>query len=632
MERISRKNSGFQSVSDIPTKYKKYEGLYGHKNRKGYIPENFRRNIFAIVDSEGNDKNVYILVYYPDAESRAEIVTVIRAIIADYQGDANTYPENAKFGEIGSQQLCKTIIDELATRESKLKKKKANNDEESDRARRLTKMAEKTLKDAMEMKASDLHIESDGTRAVIRLRINKELTDHQNLTHSDAVDMANIFYSSFTRGSEEDQEKGSGDGVYNHTNLLDGEFSRTIDNIKMKARMVNIGQNYGDSFTKVLRLIDKSKASTPQNYPDMSFSKDACERFKSLQTASRGMILIVGVTGSGKSTTMQNMIMHERDRCGRTRKIYSLEQPIEQQIEGVVQVNTADSQDENSLKNKDSSLDFSFDSLNRRLMRGDPDTIVYGEIRDNQTAKAAVKGVESGHLVYGTMHVSEVMGIFSRFETFGVDAEKLCRKSFIKMAIFQHLIPKLCKHCSISYKIGDSIPKQFGEFYAAKSFKRKDGRSLDMSRILPMKKSLKPGESLIRAMQKNGTINTEDTIKMIRHIGMINDHNNSDQFQKRLNNLMRSSAMPEKDINVRFRGDGCPHCFNGASGVVPVVEILQPDEKFLDLILNKKLNKAEMHWKSKLGGRSSTEDSYSKIMTGVVDPRNIEEELDEIGK
>ena len=102
-------------------------------------------------------------------------------------------------------------------------------------------------------------------------------------------------------------------------------------------------------------------------------------------------------------------------------------------------------------------------------------------------------------------------------------------------------------------------------------------------------------------------------------------------FKERLNGLMSASTMPKEKINVRFRGDGCKHCFNGTVGVVPAVELLIPDDKFLDLVMSGKMSRAENHWRSKLGGRNATQDTYEKIMEGLVDPRMVEAELEKLG-
>jgi len=197
--------------------------------------------------------------------------------------------------------------------------------------------------------------------------------------------------------------------------------------------------------------------------------------------------------------------------------------------------------------------------------------------------------------------------------------------------MYQHLIPKLCPLCSIEYKRGEKIPLEFGEWYAIKTFKYPDGRGINMSDVFSLMEKMEPGGSLLRAIQRERLISAYDVSSMIQKINSMNSDNNNGEFQVRLDNLISSSSMAEKDTKIRFRGDGCKNCHQGTIGVIPATEILIPDETFLDLIANRKTNQAEAYWKSKLGGRSATRDMYSKILTGVVDPRMVETELSDLG-
>jgi type II secretory ATPase GspE/PulE/Tfp pilus assembly ATPase PilB-like protein len=621
---IKKIDGGVSNVSEIPSEYKLYHHFYDNPLSLAFIPEKHREHVFGIIENNKEITGPVYLMIRPTEDNSSEIKILVRQLINAYKNDERTFPLDLKFADIMSEQLRQVIVKEL-----KINNRKNASRRTDEKAINDVAFAEMILSEAMNMKASDLHIEIlTPVRAVIRLRVNKELFDYRKITVEDAKNIANIFYGTFVRGSEENQEQGSGDGVYMFANLLDGEFSRVIGDIDMKARMVNIGQNYQDNFNMVLRLIDKSKAVSATPYSVMNYSAHACNAFKILNTASRGMILVGGVTGSGKSTMMQNSISHEKERCGNTRKIYSIEQPIEQKQTRVTQINAQDSHE--SKEADDSSQDFSFENINRMLMRGDPDTISYGEIRDNTTAKAAVKGVESGHLVYGTMHIQQAMAAFSRFETFGVSTDKICRKSFINMIIFQHLIPQLCPHCSKPYESGAEIPSAFGELFAIKSFKGAS-RDLDINKVRELNNKLKPGESLLRRLQHDRVVSASDVVAMKIHISQMNTESEDQKFKKRLNDLMRSSNLRDEELNVRFRGDGCPKCFNGTIGVVPAAEIIIPDDKFLELVLANKLSKAENHWRSKLNGKSATQDTYDKILSGVVDPRMVEEELDEIG-
>lgn len=628
MGEIKRIPGGFTQVDQLPRNLRIYEPFYTGSNP--LIPPAQTLSVFAVISAEDQNKTgkVYLL-----SENTPEQLSVVRSIVERCSGKTQSQQSgplgthDLYIAQIGNAKIHEIIKREFESRRQ-VDKQNKNIDAE---AQKKINTADSLLKNAMELRASDIHIESDGHRAIVRFRIFKELIDYSHMSHQDAQDVCNIFFSTFVRGLDGTQEKGSGGGVYKSSNLLDGEFSRMLDNgVNMKARMVNIGQNNQGYYTMVLRLIDKSKAMGSKPFYVMGFSEHACSKMRILQRASRGMVLVGGVTGSGKSTSVQNMILQERDRTGNSRKIYTIEQPIEQTMARIIQVNGADSHEGNQGPNS-SEQDFSFDNLNRMFMRGDPDTIAYGEIRDNKTAEAAIKGVESGHLVYGTMHVQNAMGVFSRFETFGVPLDKLCRNGFIKMVLFQHLVPKVCPHCSIPYQKNGKIPAEFGEFYAVKSFKTGSGGGLDMSKVIPIKQSLTPGESLIRKLQREKLISAHDAAMMKNRIDMMNSDNDTSDFQRRLDSLIESSTLSNDNISIKFRGDGCKHCFNGTVGVMPATEVLLPDEHFLELVLNGKINQAESYWKTKLGGRSVTSDMYPNILNGLVDPRMVESELEELG-
>lgn len=624
---LTKKNDGFRSVADIPKQYVRHKGLTDFINRT-VGSDRLKNQIFAIVDTDRNQSKVY-LMYTNKGETAEAVTRCIRTVAHEYNSNRKAWNFPLHAGIIKEDMLLQTLITEL-DKKNKLPAKSRVIDE---KAEQKVSNAEKLLAMCMRFKASDFHIESDGVRAHYRMRVNKELADIDSASHDEAVNLANIFFAKFIQGDEH-SDKGSGKGIYQSNNILDGDFSRTMfddkfGEIKMKARLVNIGQNHGERFTLVMRLIDKSKASKPVPYRKMNFSEYACEKLKVLQTASRGMVLIGGVTGSGKSTTMQNMIMQEQERFANSRKIYSLEQPIEQVMDRVVQINASDSYGSGKNEQVHSSQDFGFENINRALMRGDPDTIAYGEIRDKVTAEAAIKGAESGHLVYGTMHIQRAIGAFSRFESFGVPVEKLCNKGLIKMIMLQHLIPKLCPHCSTPYSVGDEIPEQFGEMFAIKTFKNAEGKSLPLEKVLEFRKTMTPRDSLIRRLQKEQMINSKDALGLFRKIEILNQENDNGGLKRRIEKLVMASSIRNEDANIRFRGDGCDKCLNGTTGVVPAVEIILPDETFLELIATGKTNKADNHWKAKLDGRSACRDTYDKILSGMVDPRSVEEELDE---
>ena len=588
---------------------------------------------------EANNPELHILVFL---EGKDEAVPLpaknkLRSIIKylrqtddsnigiTYSGNVLSYSSESSIKDELRQRLNereKSINDELAAN------KDTSREAESHKAgKRYIRMAEDYLKEAMELGASDFHIEAEESKAYVRLRIHKQLIDIDEITHYDASQIGLAFYSEFTRGRGEGQVKGIAEGTYNESSLLDAEFSRKIGgNISLKARMVNIGLNHSDAFNIVLRLIDKTKTSEAIPFEKLNFSKNVCRKLRILETASKGAILVVGVTGSGKSTTLQNMVQHERDRTGNTRKIYTIEQPVESKIDRVIQINAAGDEG----KDVPADKNFSFDNINRNLMRGDPDSIMFGEIRDSITAKAMNKGADSGHLVYGTMHVKSAIEAYPRLESFGLSRETIARNGFIVLVMCLHLLPRLCPHCSIPYRGKHSVPERYSEFDAIANYRKKSDSRNIMREVIAAQKSIQPDMSLLRELQRRSIIDSRDVYDLQQKIKIMNEGSDNAAFGDRVESVIRSSMMPREDTNVRFKGPGCKECFNGTVGVAPVAEVLIPDDSFLSFVREGRLDRAELYWKSNLEGVTITQDSYEKIVSGMIDPRDAEAELPEL--
>lgn len=464
---------------------------------------------------------------------------------------------------------------------------------------------------AQSLGASDIHIESDGEKAKLFMRIHKSLCLIDKFPHQKAIDFANACYTTFNAGG-----KHSNSGTYVPTNHMEGEFD--VPNTSLKGRLLSLYHGQGQKFNIVIRIIDKAKSVSAKSFIQMGFSEEATRQLSILETLSSGGIFVSGVTGSGKSTTIQNMIMSEIARTGGTKKIYSLEQPVEQIIPGVSQISVdGEAVDENS----EEATRMDFATVNKRLMRGDPDSIAYGEVRDSYSASAAYKGVDSGHLVYATVHVDRALGAFGRLVEFGLSRGNVCRPGFIKLIVHQHLIARICPHCGVKHSLGEQMPPRFSE-----QFVLKDKLTLnEMSRYKGM--SSRSGRPLLRLLQEDGRLTSKEVVKFREGLELLNSSNDADSMSERLHGIAHKSALSPDDIKITLQGPGCSKCFNGTIGITPAVEILTPDNTILDLLKEQELGKAELYWKSALGGRSIMDDMSTRILKGIVDPWNAETEL-----
>lgn len=605
-------------MADLPVKWRLHDNFYDEpkKNSDLHITEQLKKHLVALVE-EGSlaSQNKIILVVMKDSRSNSSVSTFLRTA------------QKLSGGQSVDIRLCdeRNLIASIYT-EAKKKNSSASiklNDEDT----REVKRVENILSDAMDMKTSDIHVETHNGSSLIRFRVFTELLTYDHLTTTEAASFANICYSTFTSQGE---ESGTAKGSYQTTSLLEGEFSKKCGEHNIRARMVNLSCNDGGSFDFILRLIDKNKSSAPVTPRELGFSERVSSLLDEIAKASNGAILVVGKTGSGKSTSQQNLIKLEKRDSGGRKKIITLEDPVEYPIDGITQVTVAESND----KNKSPAEDFSFDNLNAKLLRSDPDSIAYGEIRDNASAKAAYKGVESGHRVYGTMHTSSAMGAFDRLVSFGLKRDTVCKEGFIAGILFQHLIPKLCPHCSNPHKVEDTVPEKFNEMFVINDFITKQAISNAKVNLKVATEALAraKGKSLIRQLQKEGFVNSIESALMIKELRAINLHSERVLLTDRINGVILTSGLAKSDLNIRFRGLGCDKCFNGHVGVVPCAEVIVPDKEFLELVKDNKMTEAEMYWKASLRGKTAIEDSYSKMFDGSIDPRSAETHLGEIGK
>jgi len=194
--------------------------------------------------------------------------------------------------------------------------------------------------------------------------------------------------------------------------------------------------------------------------------------------------------------------------------------------------------------------------------------------------------------------------------------------------LYQHLIPKLCPHCSVPYKIGGLAAPQYDEFFVLNNFMLRE-KSVDLNTLMKITHELKEGQSLIRHLQNKGVIGSRQAINMLSSLNDMNDDAENRKFTDRLMTLIDDNKKRGDSLNIRFRGKGCsdPKCFNGTIGVMPCAEVIVPDAEFLSLIAQEKLIDAKNYWRTNLNGKTAMEDSYDKIFSGQADPRIVERYL-----
>lgn len=204
----------------------------------------------------------------------------------------------------------------------------------------------------------------------------------------------------------------------------DGGFQLDYNGRYVDLRVATIPTPDGEII--VIRILDPEKAQLSLT----SLGISAVEEWRKGASRSDGLCLICGPTGSGKTTTL-NSTLREQDRFGKA--IFTIEDPVEYRIPYIGQVNI----------NTNVGLDFA--RAIKAFMRSDPDVIVVGEVRDDETARNAIKAAETGHLVFATLHTGSIPGAVSRLRDLGVEAHEL--KYVLRAVMAQRLMRITCTTC-----------------------------------------------------------------------------------------------------------------------------------------------------------------------------------------
>lgn len=213
--------------------------------------------------------------------------------------------------------------------------------------------------------------------------------------------------------------------------IIEGKFSFTIDNTEIEIRLNIIPTRNGASTN--LRLLPQDN----KTLAEISSSENIQEIFNSIVEMSEGLILFCGPTGSGKSTSM---ITLARKLLQKNINICSIEDPVEQVVAGINQV------DYSEAKN------LTYTTVTKAFLRHDPDVIIIGEIRDKNVAEVALQAADTGHLILSTLHTKDAITTINRLLNLGVDRATLAEN--LSIIIAQHLVRKVCPICSKKIKLG----------------------------------------------------------------------------------------------------------------------------------------------------------------------------------
>ena len=300
----------------------------------------------------------------------------------------------------------------------------------------ILKLIEIILKTSIQSRASDIHIEPTETNCIVRSRIDGMLSE----TFIFDKDIYPPMVSRMKLLSNMD--------IAERRRPQDGRFSAQILDKEYDFRISTLPILNGESI--VLRILDKSKVII--NLEDLGMHPDNFAKFKKSMKAPYGIILVTGPTGSGKTTTLYGAL---NDIKSVKTKIITVEDPVEYQLNMIQQVHV----------NEKAGL--TFVSALRSILRQDPDVIMIGEIRDQETLRIAIQAALTGHLVFSTLHTNDAISALPRMIDMGI--EPYLVSGALVCIEAQRLIRKLCPHCkqkiTLSQKAFDEVKKFVPENY-----------------------------------------------------------------------------------------------------------------------------------------------------------------------
>jgi len=342
---------------------------------------------------------------------------------------------------------------------------------------------------AIKKKSSDIHIELHEFKGEVRYRVDGVLTKHIEL---DKKIMALVVSRIKVISNLDISEKRV---------PQDGRTAIKISGRTLDIRISILPTFYGERV--VMRILMQSEdIPTLEN---LGISKEITIKLAKLTQHSHGMILVTGPTGSGKSTTLHSLLQAIESP---EKNIITVEDPVEYKSDNInqIQVNT--------------KVGLTFASGLRSILRQDPDVIMVGEIRDNETAKIAIQAALTGHMVFSTLHTNTAPSAITRLMDMGV--EKFLVSSSVLAVLAQRLVRQLCSHC----KIKDDTNKYYKEVGCQKcNYTGYSGRKaiaelfvVDSSVTTALKEDI-DDTILEQLASKNGMISIKEQLKLMYENG-----------------------------------------------------------------------------------------------------------------
>jgi general secretion pathway protein E len=295
----------------------------------------------------------------------------------------------------------------------------------------VIRLVNEILLEAIQMRASDVHIESQTNGVTIRYRIDGMLHPQpvpSEINHFQAAIISRLKIMAHLNIAEKRLPQ-------------DGRIKLKVKGREIDIRVSVIPMIHGEGI--VMRILDKG--SMVFDLQSLGMETKIYEQFKQLITLPHGIVLVCGPTGSGKTTTLYSSLMEIKNPSN---KIITTEDPVEYQLDGINQIQVH------------SRIGLTFSTTLRSILRHDPDIVLVGEIRDVETAENAIQASLTGHMVFSTLHTNDSAGAYTRMTDMGV--EPFLVASTVEAVMSQRLVRRLCNDCKSPVKLNaKDLPPDF---------------------------------------------------------------------------------------------------------------------------------------------------------------------------
>ena len=468
------------------------------------IPEEFARQN-AVLVLEKSNSSIKVAMEDPEDITCIDALQRLTGLVPDVlvvgpntleQALDEVYGEIKKSGEVKEVFEGITVIsgDDEKKEEVDLSPENASQEDAP-----IVKLVNMILQESIKERATDVHIEPQDKNVVVRIRIDGVL---QTIMTPPTTSLSGLV----TRIK-----------ILSKLNIAekrlpqDGRFTIKTTEKEIDVRVSILPTIYGEKI--VMRLLDKTGFAF--NLKSLGLDKDLIQIFQNVITRPYGLIIVSGPTGSGKSTTLYASLKEIKNDLI---NITTVEDPVEYHLDGINQVQVFE------------HIGLTFGASLKFILRQDPDILLIGEIRDQETADIAVKFSLTGHLVFSTLHANDAVSTITRLLDLGVPPFLV--GSCVNLVMAQRLVRKICPHCREEYDPTDEDLKLVGL-----SRKRLNGKKLHQAK----------GCRECRNTGYLGRIGIFELIPMTRKVrALIYDNSNEDEI--------RSCALEEGMVNLRESG------------------------------------------------------------------------------